>query len=135
MSDILKLAEQLGGSKVEAPAVSDRIDPVTIKPRASDSLLSEMEERRGFDRSDPSMEYKGSKSNEDYVRRKIYEKYGLDEGDNYVPCVQVKPRTEWLKNGFLIKEGEEPLCFIPTKRKGMMVNVAVYHINQVVSDE
>ena len=129
MDSMLKLAEQLKGN-VKAPNVSEKVDPVEKKTRAA-YMLEELEEKCGFNRSEPSMEFKGSDKNEQYVREKIYYKYGEEEAVNYVACVQVKPKTEWLKQGFVPKEGEEPLCFIISNIKGQHRNVALWHIRQV----
>ena len=131
--NILEQAAMLSGKIIETdkiPDVSAPIEPVEKESQAS-AILSEMEQRLGFDRSQPSMEYKGSQANEDYVRNNIWCRYGEEEAIAYEPCVQVKPRTEWLKNGFVVKDGQEPLCWVLTKRKGQTVNVAVYHQNQV----
>jgi len=131
--DIMKQAALLSSTNIEIqtpPQVSDPVIPVETESKAS-AILSEMEKRAGFDRSQPSMEFKGSQANENYVRNHIWCMYGEEAATVYEPCVQVKPRTEWLKNGFIIKEGEDPLCWIMTKRNGQMVNVAVYHQNQV----
>lgn len=129
--NIMDLANKL--KKVEdmkSPPVSDKIEPIQERSRAS-ALLAELEEKHGFDRSMPSMEYKGSERNADYVRNKIRLKYGDIEADNYVPGVQVMPKTEWLKHGFVPKDNEEPLCYIVSKRSGRTINVALWHLFQM----
>ena len=132
--NIENMASKLAGKipvNIDRLPVSDPVKPIEKETQAA-AILSEMEERCGFDRSEPSMEYKGSERNEEFVRQAIEKKYGAEEAGIYEPCVQVKPRTEWLKHGYVVCENEEPLCFILTRHGNQnMVPVAMWHLKQV----
>ena len=97
---------------------------------ASAEMLTELMEQHDFTKDDPSMEFKGSADNVEFVRKSIYEKYGADDALAYEPCVHVRPKTEWLKNGYIILDSE-PLCQIITYRRGQQYAVDMWHINQV----
>ncbi len=126
---LYEMAREIQNDELTAPQVSEPINPPEHESPAS-TMLSEMEERKGFDRSQPSMEYQGSESNRQFVQRIIREKYGDDEAEAYEPCVQAKPKTEWLKLGYIIKE-DSPLCTIPTIRGNTMIDCDLWHQNQV----
>ena len=123
--DLKDLANSFG----KVLPVSKEIKSPT-KESVSGELLTELETQKKFKRTDPSMEYKGSTSNKEFVKRAILEKYGQWEAENYQPCVQVKPKTEWLKLGFYPVE-DKPLCVIPTRRNGVVVDCDLWHLNQV----
>lgn len=127
MTTIEEMAKLLS---MKAPPASAKINPPEQESRAA-AILSEMEDRIGFSRNESSMDYKGSQKNADYIREKIRKLYGDEEADVYIPCVQVKPKTEWLKQGFTLIEGEVPLCWIVSKRDGQFCSIPVYHMNQV----
>ena len=127
--NILDLAFTLSGEKLVSPPAGDIFDTEPVDSVCG-CMLAEMELAKKFDRSQPSMEYKGSTKNATYVRDCIRKRYGDDEASVYEPCVQAKPLTEWLKLNYYPKE-DEPLCRIPTVRGGTMLDCDIWHINQM----
>lgn len=97
-----------------------------VKTHAA-KALAELAEKEGFEPDAESMEYKGSKANEIFVRAQIAAKFGDDHAEEYEPTVQVKPKTAWLQAGWLLIKDEEPLCHITTWRKNTPYSVALYH--------
>jgi len=125
--NIMELAKQVSSGEVATnPMVSLPLVPVEEETEAS-QILEELTEKHGFERSDPSMEYQGSITNEKWVRRHVRLRYGDEESDAYEPCVQVKPKTEWLKAGYLPIEGEKPLCQVISRRGGQWHDVDMWH--------
>lgn len=102
----------------------------SIRTTAAD-LLSNLAKEKGFKETDECCEFMGSKDNQEVVYEAIVERYGKDEAEKYEPTVNVKPKTKWLQEGYLIKDKEIPLCFIVTWRSGRQWTVALYHQNQV----
>ncbi len=102
----------------------------TIRSSAAD-LLAEIAEEKGFKVDAPTCDYMGSTDNQALVRQAILDNYGQEEVDNYEPAVNVKPRTKWLQDHCVVKEGETALCFIHSYRDGAQVLVALFHEKQV----
>lgn len=103
---------------------------LTSRLSAAD-LLTELAELKGFDPKSSSCHYTGSDVNRLFVQNALYHKYGAKVADEYVPAVNVLPRTEWLKKGYTLKEGETALCVIHTYRDGEVRPVPLYHILQM----
>lgn len=102
----------------------------SIRSSAAD-LLAEVCAEKGFDKDAPTCEFMGSEDNQALVKTAIREKYGVDEVNKYEPAVNVKPRTKWLQDHCVVKDGELPLCFIHTWRDGGQHIVALFHERQV----
>jgi len=102
----------------------------SIRTTAAD-LLSDLAAEKGFKETDECCEFMGSKDNQMVVREAILERYGEEEVDKYQPTINVKPKTKWLQEGYIIKEGEIPLCFIVTWRHGRQWSVALFHEKQM----
>lgn len=113
-------------SKAGSPVV----EPI-VETQASKALF-ELSEKKHFDPDAECMEYKGSKQNEIFVRSQIAAKFGDDHAEEYQPTIQVRPKTAWLQAGYVLREGEEPLCHITTWRKGTPYSVALFHQLQMI---
>jgi len=135
MSDFLAMAERLGG--IDQEHIDPQVYNHASKPLGNGhetqaaAALSELMQEHQFTDEDECMEFMGSISNESHVRQSIFIKYGAEAAEEYEPCVQVKPKTEWLRNGYVIREGEQRLCGIITYHHGQQQEVDMWHINQV----
>lgn len=104
-----------------------------INQAPASRILQRMSEKQGIDLSNAQCcNFKGSKSNVLIVLDALEAKYGEKVASEYEPAVNVKPKTKWLQDGYIVKDGEEPLCFIRTIRNGEEKRVALYHQLQVI---
>ena len=102
----------------------------SIRNTASE-LLADLAEKKGFDPKKSTCEFMGSVDNQNVVRAAIMERFGQKDADEYEPAINVKPKTKWLQDGYVIKEGEIALCFIHTYRDGTQRTIALYHLLQM----
>ncbi len=120
--------------KLVKPEISkDVAKPImrsSVRTTAAD-LLTDLAKTHGFNESDECCEFKGSVDNQSVVINAIADKYGMEEAGKYKPTINVKPKTKWLQEGFKIRSGEVPLCFIHTFRDKVLWTVPMWHEKQM----
>jgi hypothetical protein len=121
--------KMLNGTNIMDYASKPLLRP-TIRVTAAD-LLTELAAVKGFKPTDSTCDYMGSVDNQTVVKQAIAERWGTDEVARYQPTVNVKPKTTWLQEHYVVKDGEMPLCFIHTWRHGEQYVVALFHEKQV----
>jgi len=130
--DILQMANKMTeNNKPEiSKEVAKEVMQSSVRTTAAD-LLTDLAKLHGFNEDSQTCEFKGSIDNQAVVKRALVEKYGDGVASEYIPTVNVKPKTKWLQEGYSIKEGEKPLCFIHTWRDHVLWTVPMWHENQM----
>lgn len=103
-------------------------------PEQNDSAAEQLAEicgRTGMDPHADTCNFRGSVKNQVVVYNAIYSKYGPKMADLYKPAVNVRPRTKWLQEGFIVREGQQPLCIIKNYRDGQEWDLELWHQVQV----
>ena len=127
--NLINMAKKIETIKITRD-VSKGVKSQAIPVKAAD-LLKDLAEKKGFQPEDPSCEFMGSADHVQLVRDAIRDRWGEEISEEYEPAVNVKPKTAWLQDGYVILEGEIPLCFVSTYRNGQRYSVALYHEKQM----
>ena len=127
----MKLEDMANLMRHEISKMAGRVVQKPFRRTTAADLLRELAKENDFDEADNSCNYKGSIDNQAVVIDALRKKYGDDVAEDYIPSVNVRPKTKWLQEGYCIKRGEKPLCFIHTWHDSVMWTIPVWHKLQV----
>lgn len=109
---------------------SSKLSIPLFQPKAA-MMFRDLAYKHCFKMNEECVKFKGSELNGKIVLDAVRTKYGDDVVANCVLGETVRPKTGWLQLGFIVKQGEQPLCEVTSYRKGNKFSVSLYHLYQV----